>query len=277
MSKATVSRLLKKYNIRPNKKLGQNFLFDPNLMDKLIDAIDIYPDEDVLEIGAGLGVLSCRIARMARHVFAVEKDGRLFKIAQEEFGDQPNLEWIEGDFLKINLPQLLKKAHTPVKVLGNIPYYISSRIIFDLLENAPLFERAVLTVQKEVATRMTAEPGTKDYGILTILLNAHVRCEKLFDIEPGSFIPPPEVVSTAVKITFPAQPPYRIINPALFKRVVKIAFGQRRKTIRNTLKTLLKNNRIKPWEVCQIEPSFRPEQVSIPQYVALANFLNPLL
>lgn len=277
MKNITVGGLLKKYKIRPNKKLGQNFLIDKNLMDKLIDALDLYPDEDVLEIGSGLGLLSCKIAENAFEVLGIEKDKRLVKVAQEEFGSQPNLKFIEADFLAINLSELLKSNRVPVKVIGNIPYNISSRILFQLLDHPSLFQCAVLTLQKEVATRMTAKPGSKDYGILTLLLNSQLNCEELFDLEPGSFLPPPQVVSTAVKIMFPKSPPYQIRNPELFKKIVKTAFNQRRKTIRNTLKKLLKNNRIKPWEACQIDPNSRPEQIPIESYVALANFLNPLL
>ncbi|MDO8526368.1 MAG: 16S rRNA (adenine(1518)-N(6)/adenine(1519)-N(6))-dimethyltransferase RsmA [Deltaproteobacteria bacterium] len=277
MKKVTVAKLLKSYSIRPNKKLGQNFLSDQNILNKLIDALDLYPDEDVLEIGSGLGVLSYHIAKHGQRILAVEKDKRLIKIAEEEFTDQPNLKFVEADFLRLDLKELLNRYHVPIKVIGNIPYYISSKIIFTLVENAPLFSLAVLTVQKEVAERMVSEPGSKDYGILSILLNSQVRVEKLFDVEPGSFMPAPEVTSSAVRITFPTAPLFEIHNRELFKKMVKTAFNQRRKTVRNTLKIMLKNNRIKPWEACGIDPELRPEQISIPQYVALANFLNPLL
>lgn len=277
MKNVTVGKLLKKHKIRPSKKLGQNFLADPNLIDKLIDVLDIYPDEDVLEIGSGLSVLTAKLASHAQRVLAIEKDKRLLNIAQEEFGELPNLTFHEADFLKCNLPSLLKKYHTPIKVIGNIPYYISSQIILALLDNAPLFQRAILTVQKEVAERLAAEPGSKDYGILTIFIGAKARCEKLFDLAPEAFIPPPEVTSTAIKITFSETPPFRIQNELLFKKIVKTAFQQRRKTIKNSLKILLKNNRINPWSSCNIEPELRPEQLTVEQYVALANYLVPLL
>lgn len=277
MKKTSVIGLLKRYKLRPQKKLGQNFLTDQNLMDKLMDALDIYPDEDLLEIGSGLGVFSYRLAKHSLGLLGVEKDRRLVEIAREEFGEQENLKFLEADFLNLDLKQILKPYRVPIKVVGNIPYYISSRIIFKLLENHSLFQLAVLTVQKEVAERMVSEPGSKDYGILSILLNSQVECKKLFDLEPGCFFPPPEIVSSAVKISFPKSPLYAIHNPELFKKIVKTAFSQRRKTIRNTLKILLKNNKIKPWEHCQIDPELRPEQIGIPQYVALANFLHPLI
>lgn len=277
MKPVTVGKLLKKYKIRPNKKLGQNFLADPNLIDKLIDAMDVYPDEDVLEIGPGLGVLTATLASHAQRVVAVEKDKRLIDIATKEFGEMDNLVFHEADFLKCDLKILLKKYHTPLKVIGNIPYYISSQIILSLLENTPLFQLAILTVQKEVAQRLVAEPGSKDYGILTIFIGAKAKCEKLFDLSPEAFIPPPEVTSSAIKITFPGTPPHLIQDESLFKKIVKTAFSQRRKTIKNTLKILLKNNRIKPWSSCNIDPESRPEQLSVEQYVALANYLVPLL
>lgn len=277
MKNVTVGRLLKKYKIRPNKKLGQNFLVDPNLIDKLIDSLNVYPDEDILEIGSGFGVLTSKLASHAQRVLAIEKDRRLIAISQNEFEDQNNIQFYEGDFLKTDLKNLLKPYHTPLKVIGNIPYYISSQIIFELLKNAPLFQLAILTVQKEVAERLTAEVGSKDYGILAILLNSQAHCETLFDLDPQTFIPPPEVTSTVVKITFSEKPLYPIHNPELFKKLVKTAFQQRRKTVKNSLKKLLKNNKIKPWSSCEIEPELRPEQITIPQYVTLANYLNPLL
>lgn len=277
MKNTTVSSLIRKYHYRPKKKLGQNFLTDHNLMDKLMDALDLYPDEDLLEIGSGLGVFTQRLAKHALGVLAIEKDRQLIKIATTEFEEQKNIQFMEGDFLKLDLRKILKPYRMPIKVIGNIPYYISSRILFHLLDNAPFFQLAVITLQKEVANRIVAEPGTKDYGILTILLNAFVQCELLFDLEGGSFFPQPEVTSSAIRIRFLKDPIYQIRDKDFFKTVVKTAFNQRRKTIRNTLKKLLKNNRIKPWEACQIDPDSRPEQIPISSYVALANFLSPLL
>lgn len=273
----SISRLLKKHHFRPKRALGQNFLTDSNSMHRLHDALDLYPDEDLLEIGSGLGVFSNELAKHALEVIAVEKDRRLVEIAKTEFGEQKNLKFLEADFLKLDLPHLLDDYHLPIKVVGNIPYNISSPILFKLLENHSLFQRAVLTVQKEVADRITAEPGNKDYGILSILLQSQVKCESLFDLPPQSFLPEPEVTSTAVRLTFPKEPLYQILKPHLFKETVKTAFQQRRKKIRNTLKKLLKNNKIKPWEPLQIDPDLRPEDLTLDQYVALANFLSPLI
>ena len=277
MKNLTVIQLVKKYGVRPKKPLGQNFLMDQNLMDKLIDALELYPDEDVLEIGSGLGVFSKRVAAQAQRVVAIEKDKRLFEIASEQFEDQKNLKFILDDFLKLDLQALTKKLELPLKVIGNIPYYISSPILFKLLDNKSLFDVAVLTVQKEVAKRIIAEPDSKDYGILSILVQAQAEVEILFDLEGGAFYPPPEITSSAIKITFAKRPLYPLRDFPFFKKVVKTAFNQRRKTIKNTLKILLKNNKIKPWEPCEIDPESRPEQLSIAQYVTLANFLHSLL
>lgn len=277
MKHLTIPKLLKKYGVRPNKKLGQHFLMEPALIDKLIDALELYPDEDVLEIGSGLGFLSYQVAKHALEVVAIEKDHRLFEIAGKEFGEQKNLKFHEGDFLKIDLPHLVSDYHLPMKVIGNIPYNISTPILFKLLENHSLFQLAVLTVQKEVAKRITAEPGNKDYGVLTIMVQAEAICESLFDIEAGSFLPPPEVSSRAIKVTFPRTPLHMIHKPSLFRTVVKTAFATRRKILQNTLKKLLKNNKIEPWEACQIDPKLRPEEIPVDKYVALANFLAPLL
>ena len=277
MIRKTVSSLLKKYKIRPNKNLGQNFLLETHLMDKMTDALDFYPDEDVLEIGSGLGVLSAKMARQALSVVGIEKDKKLFEIAKKEFEEQKNLKFIHGNFLDLNLPNFSKNYHLPMKVLGNIPYNLSSRILFKLLDSHFLFSTAVLTLQKEVAARLVGPVGTKDYGILTILFGIQTECKKIFDIEPGSFLPPPQVTSSVIKITFLKQPPHIIHNLELFKKIVRTAFQQRRKTIRNTLKKLLKNGRLNPWGPCKIDPNLRPEQITIPQYVTLANCLNTLL
>lgn len=277
MSLKTVSALLRKYQIRPNKRLGQNFLKETPLMDKLIDALELYPDEDVLEIGSGFGFFTNQIAQSALGVIGIEKDRKLHEIAKQEFAEQKNIRFVLGDFLQLNLTTLARNCHLPLKVMGNIPYNISSPILFKLLENHSLFSTAILTLQKEVAQRLTARVGSKDFGILTIFLGIQAECKKLFDLEPGSFLPPPQVTSSAVRISFFKQSPYVIHNSQLFKKIVKTAFGQRRKTIRNTLKKLLKNGRVKPWESADIDPGFRPEQITIAQYVALANHLNNLL
>lgn len=277
MSAKTVSSLLKKYRIRPNKRMGQNFLKEPGLIGKIVDALELYPDEDILEIGSGVGVLTGQLAREALEVIAVEKDNRLLKIAREESEDKKNIKFIHADFLKLNLSSLLQNYRLPMKVVGNIPYYISSKVLFKLLENRSLFQCAVLTLQKEVAARLSAPIRTKDYGILTIQMGLHAECKKLFDIEPGAFFPAPQVTSTVVKITYWKQSPYVLHNPAFFQKMIVQAFCGRRKTIKNTLKSLLKNGKIKPWEMAQIDPSLRPEQITIAQYVGLANILSTLL
>lgn len=277
MLRKTVASFLRSYSIRPSKKLGQSFLKEPHLMDKLIDALELYPDEDVLEIGCGFGFMTHKIAQHALGVAAVEKDEKLIAIAQREYASQKNIRFIHGDFLKLDLPALVKDYHLPMKLIGNIPYNISSQILFHLAENHFLFSAGVLTLQKEVAARLTAKVGTKDYGILTIFLGIQAQCQKLFDIEPGSFIPAPQVTSTALRLSFLKPPPHVIHNRKLFRQVVKQAFCGRRKTIQNTLKKMLKNGRIKPWEACGIDPALRPEQIPMEGYVRLANHLNTLL
>lgn len=277
MRTISISKLLRKHRLRPQKKMGQNFLVQAHYLDKLLDALDIYPDEDLMEIGSGLGIFSHQLAEHALEVIAVEKDRRLVAVARKEWGEKKNLRFVEGDFLKLDLPHLLADYHTPIKVVGNIPYYISTPILFKLLENHSLFQRVVLTVQKEVAQRMTAEPGNKSYGVLSILLQAEVVCETLFDLPAEAFYPAPEVLSTAVRLQFPKTPLHAIFKPPLFKRVVKEAFSERRKQIKNTLRSLLKNGKIRPWEALDIDPATRPEQISVAQYAALANFLAPLL
>lgn len=277
MKNPTVAKILKKHNLRPNKKLGQNFLADLNLIEKLIDQMELYPDEDVLEIGSGLGIMSSFIAKLSLEVIALEYDKRLVKIASAEFADKGNLKFIEGDFLKVDLEQLLRNLHTPIKVIGNIPYYISSKIVMKLLENRHLFQFALLTVQKEVAERLVAKPGNKDYGVLSIFLQTEAEVKTLFDLPGEAFVPAPEVTSTVIRITFPKKSLHIIHNPKLYEKIVKMAFLSRRKTIQNNLKTLLKSKKISPWAIVGIDPEMRPEDLSIEQYVTLANYLGTVL
>src|SRR3989338_9281132 len=198
----TVGELLKKHSLHAKKSLGQNFLADPNLMRKLLTSLQLSPEDIVLEIGPGLSVLSALAANQCRQVVAIEKDASLLTIARQEFGYLSNLQWVEGDFLECDLEAILKNWPKPVKALGNVPYNISTPIVFKLLEQRHLFSQAVLTLQKEVVQRMVAQPGNKEYGILSVMLQSQARCTKLFDLPARCFIPPPEVTSSTIQIDF---------------------------------------------------------------------------
>ncbi|MFH1875107.1 MAG: 16S rRNA (adenine(1518)-N(6)/adenine(1519)-N(6))-dimethyltransferase RsmA [Pseudomonadota bacterium] len=275
----SIESLLKKYQIRPKKYMGQNFLKAVPTLEKIVRLAEISKDDDVLEIGSGLGVMTALLADQAHLVYAVEKDRAAAQIIQEEFGNLKNIQLIVDDFLKLDLQQNLAQARTPLKVVGNIPYNISTPIIFKLIENKNLIQQSILTIQKEVANRIVAKPNCKDYGILSIMLQVHAKCEKLFDVSPNSFIPPPKVTSSVIKIDFENAPNLEIKSMASFENLVKAAFGQRRKTIKNALtgSPKLKCNSSQVSELLKqnnIKESLRPEQITIEEYIGLANSLN---
>jgi 16S rRNA (adenine1518-N6/adenine1519-N6)-dimethyltransferase len=274
----SIESLLKKYHLRPKKKLGQHFLNALPTLEKIVNALGAKHTDDVLEIGAGLGVMTAMLASRAHRIFAVEKDTTLSAIIEKEFGHLENLQLITNDVLKINFRRDLGDARFPIKVIGNIPYNISTPILFKLLDNRPLLQCAVLTVQQEVAKRITARPNTKDYGILAILSQTQADCRKLFDIRPTNFIPPPEVDSSVVRLDFVPSLNWGIESYDLFQKIVKAAFNQRRKTLRNSLlgsqslglsaaKLDSALSRLK------IDPIRRPETLLIAEYIELANQL----
>ena len=286
MSLPSTHSLLKKYQIRPKKHLGQHFLTAAPTIHKIVDALKIGADDDVIEIGSGLGVMTHLIARRARRVFAIERDQELIEIARKEF-DSDNIVWIQSDILKLTPRDILKQedigAKSPsirAKIVGNIPYNISTPILFWMLDHREALSRGVIMVQKEVGLRVVAPPGGKDYGIPSVLIQAFADCEKLFDISPKSFTPPPRVTSTVVQIDFRKENP-KIGNEARFRAVVKGAFGKRRKTLRNALlgaRGLWPNAHSldSALAACGIEPNRRPATLSVDDYICLASHLeNP--
>jgi len=279
MNLPSIESLLKKYHIRPKKKLGQHFLIAMPTIEKIVNALGARHTDDVLEIGAGLGVMTAMLASRACRVFAVEKDRSLASILTQEFGHLTNIRLIDADILRFDFRQRLSTARFPIKVIGNIPYNISTPILFKLLDNKSLFKCAVLMLQREVARRILARPNTKDYGILSVMAQTKAQCQKLFDIRPTSFIPSPQVISTVIRIDFESAQHTHIEDRDVFERIVKAAFGQRRKTVRNAL--LGSKNLNLPVEkldaalsTCRIDPMRRPETLLINEYIALASALK---
>jgi len=217
-------------HLRPRKGLGQSFLTYEPVADALVAALRPGPQDTVLEIGPGKGILTRRLAAQAGRVIAVEIDERLAAGLQAELRGSPNLEVVHADFMSFDLAE---PRHT--KVLGNLPYNLSSQMLFRLLDFIHTWDTAVLTTQREFAYRVVAVPGTKAYGALSVFLDRLLIREKLFNIEPGCFKPRPDVVSTSFMLTRREQPLYEVTDEALFRRMVKACFSQRRKTITNNL------------------------------------------
>lgn len=266
----SVKSLLKKYGIVPKKRLGQHFLAETPTIEKIIKAAGFTPEDTVLEIGSGIGVMTAMTAQRVKNVIAVERDHVLFDAAKTEFIGFDNISWLNTDILKLDI-----RPFGQLKLIGNLPYNISSPIIFWILENRAQISSALFMMQKEVALRIAAAPGGKDYGILSVLLQARADCKKLFDVSPKNFVPPPEVVSSVVKIQF-GKTHCRIEDEKTFTALVKAAFGKRRKTLRNAL-IGAGNLHIDPnlldeiLTKINIDGKRRPETVGVDEFARLSN------
>lgn len=216
---------------RPNKRFGQNFLRDPQIVARILAAAALTPADRVLEIGPGLGALTDRLLPVCRQVVVMELDHPL--VERWRARTEPNLQVCAGDAVRLDWPALLPEP--PYKLVANLPYNISSQIVFKLLDHRALFSGAVLMFQKEVADRLCAAPGGKDYGILSVLCQLYFDLQRVVVVPPGAFTPPPKVYSAVLALTPLAQPRVAVQDAALLRRVVKGAFGQRRKTLRNAL------------------------------------------
>ena len=233
-SREVTRYILKTFNIHMSKKLGQNFLIDADIVRGIVDAADIRPGERVLEIGPGIGTLTQGLAEAGAEVTAVELDKKLPAVLAKTLEGYENVRIVQGDILKVNIPEIM--GSEPFKVAANLPYYITTPIIMTLLERRLPITRLVTMVQKEVADRMVAEPGTKAYGALSVAVQYYTQPHVELDVPPRSFIPAPEVDSVVIVCDVREEPPVTVADEKLFFRVVRAAFGQRRKTLSNALK-----------------------------------------
>jgi 16S rRNA (adenine1518-N6/adenine1519-N6)-dimethyltransferase len=227
--------LLKRLGLRPKKSLGQHFLVHPHQARRIVAALDLTYEDTVVEIGAGLGALTGFLAPAARRVIALERDRELARFLSEELlAGTPGVEVICLDVLKFDFAGVAREAGRPLAVVGNLPYQITSPLLFTLIRGQASISRAVLMMQQEVGARLTASPGTKDYGILSVLGQYHFRVTRLFDLTPGNFYPSPQVDSVVLRLV-PESPDPAAGDAAVLHRLVKMAFGHRRKTLNNTL------------------------------------------
>ncbi|ANC01402.1 MULTISPECIES: 16S rRNA (adenine(1518)-N(6)/adenine(1519)-N(6))-dimethyltransferase RsmA [Pseudomonas] len=257
------------YQHRARKRFGQNFLHDAGIIDRILRAINAKAGEHLLEIGPGQGALTEGLLGSGAQLDVVELDKDLVPILQHKFADRDNFRLHQGDALKFDFNTLGVPPRS-LKVVGNLPYNISTPLIFHLLAHAGLIRDMHFMLQKEVVERMAAGPGGGDWGRLSIMVQYHCRVEHLFNVGPGAFNPPPKVDSAIVRLVPHEVLPHPAKDPALLERVVREAFNQRRKTLRNTLKGLLDSQAI---EAAGVDGSLRPEQLDLAAFVRLADQL----
>ena len=236
--KQRIKNLSKESKIRPRKHLGQNFLIDHGILEVIVNAAQLTKDDLVLEIGAGTGTLTETLSREAGHVIAVEIDDRLVSLLRQRFFQYPNVEIVKGDFLQLNLTELTASStliSEKSKVVANLPYYITSPIILELFRHAELFERLVVLVQKEVAERIVAAPGSKRYGAFSVAVQYHADPEIMAIVPPEAFWPQPKVDSCVVKMLIRETPRVKTVDEGIFFAVVRGGFAKRRKTILRAL------------------------------------------
>lgn len=270
-NKEVTRHILNAFNIHMSKKLGQNFLIDEGVVKEIVRAADIEAGETVLEVGPGIGTLTQGLAEAGAHVVAVELDGRLPAVLSKTLAGYENVRIVHGDILKVNIPELTGGGK--FKVVANLPYYITTPIIMALLEQRLPVTRLVTMVQKEVALRMTAKPGKKDYGALSVAVQYYTEPGIVTDVPPKSFIPRPEVDSVVIRCDVREAPAVKVTEEKMFFRVVKAAFSQRRKTLNNTLKnTGLPAEWIKEvLAAAQIDGARRGETLSLDEFAMIAN------
>jgi len=278
-SVSEIRRIFREHGLTPKKWMGQNLLVDHGYLRRIGEAAHISPDEPILEIGAGLGFLTEELERRGARVYALEIDSGFFRVLQERFSGSPRVHLIHSDALKYDFQGLVAQIGQ-LRIVANLPYNISSRLLFSFCRNSRLFHSLHVLLQKEVAERLVASPGTKDYGILTVLLAAKGSVNILFNIPPKAFFPVPEVTSSLTRVTFLSPSPLQIDDPLLFERLVKASFAGRRKTLRNALKGL-SDARGEPValaaEQAGIDLARRGETLSPAEFARFANALHRLI
>lgn len=252
--------------IRPIKRLGQNFLRDPNTIRRIVGALKAGPEQRVVEIGPGMGALTALLAKKYEDLTVIELDERAADLIRQQF---PSVRVIQGDVLKIDWEKLA--GDEQLSVIGNLPYYITSQILFGLLDAAPRLREVVIMMQYEVAARLTAVPRTKDYGILSVAVQDVCVPEILFSVSRNVFYPKPDVRSAMVRLTFPEIASTPRVDSAWLRRIVRTAFNQRRKTLRNSLSSITSETGIAlPEDVV----TKRAEELSPDDFVELALYLQ---
>lgn len=272
--------IIQKYEFAFQKKFGQNFLIDTHVLDKIITAAGVTKEDLVLEIGPGIGTMTQYLAEAARQVVAVEIDTNLIPILEETLKDYDNIRVINDDILKVDIKQIAEQYNggRPIKVVANLPYYITTPIIMGLFESDVPIDNITVMVQKEVADRMQVGPGSKDYGALSLAVQYYAEPYIVANVPPNCFIPRPNVGSAVIRLTRHKKPPVDVTNPALMFKLIRASFNQRRKTLQNGLNNSPEVNFTKEQIISAIErlgvpATIRGEALTLGQFAELANYL----
>jgi len=272
--------ILQKYQFTFQKKFGQNFLIDTHVLDKIIRAADIGKEDMVLEIGPGIGTMTQYLAEAAGKVIAVEIDKNLIPILSDTLSGYENVQIINEDVLKLDIQRLVEEenAGRPIKVVANLPYYITTPIIMGLFESHVPVESITVMVQKEVADRMQVGPGTKDYGALSLAVQYYAEPYIVANVPPNCFMPRPKVGSAVIRLTRHKEPPVRVKDEKLLFGIIRASFNQRRKTLANGLKNyeglpFTKEEIEEAISQCGFSPSVRGEALSLKEFAMLADAL----
>lgn len=272
--------VLKKYGFRFQKRYGQNFLIDSHILEKIIEAAEITKEDMVLEIGPGIGTMTQYLAEHAREVVAVEIDKTLIPILEDTLSAYDNVTVINEDILKVDMEALAKEknGNRPIKVVANLPYYITTPIIMGLFESHTPLASITIMVQKEVADRMQAGPGTKDYGALSLAVQYYAKPEIMMNVSPGCFIPKPNVGSAVIRLTRYEQNPVQVKDEDFLFSLIRAAFGQRRKTLVNSLTnasflSVSKEEILSALSEMGVSETVRGEALTLEEFAKLSNLL----
>ncbi|MBZ9632878.1 16S rRNA (adenine(1518)-N(6)/adenine(1519)-N(6))-dimethyltransferase RsmA [Clostridium sp. FP1] len=272
MENLTISEVAKKYNFRFKKGLGQNFLIDDSVLDDVVDGAEVNEEDFVIEIGPGFGTLTRELLKRAKKVCAIELDEKLFPILEEELKDFNNFELIHNDALKVDFSELMGDEKS-VKLVANLPYYLTTPIIVNLLTKGYDFKSLTIMIQKEVGVRIDSEPNCKAYGAFSILVQYYCDTKILRLVPPTAFIPEPKVESIVIRLDRLKEPKVKVKDEALFFSIVRKSFNMRRKTLWNGLKDIGidKENLLKCFERANIDPVRRGETLSLQEFALLSD------
>lgn len=278
LTKRDINALGKRYGFVPQKRLGQNFLIDENIKNKLLKYADINKDDVLIEIGSGLGQLTFSLAGLAKRVVAVEFDKKLFSILSDLAKDFTNVVLVRDDFLKFNLREVLPH-NKRLKVVSNLPYYISTPVLLKLFARKDCIDSAILTLQKEVADRLVASSHSKEYGSLTLFAEFHSKIERLFNISKNSFYPVPKVDSTVILLKMRDVPPVEVADKNDLFDLIRAGFSKRRKTLLNALlsegyKELSKEELERALEAARIPRNARAETLCLSDFARIVNSIE---